>query len=870
MRDSLATKAFESADGSTGAPAMGRFVGQSVKRVEDQRLLTGNGKYVADVSPEGVTHATFFRSPYAHAKIISIDAADALAVPGVIAIYTGEDMVRLTNPFAPAASLANQYTPVFYGLAVDRVRHVGDPIAIVVATSRYIAEDAAELIDVEYEPLKSVVSHQEAADSSIEPIWPKAKSNVIYADTATYGNVEGAFATADRIVTETFTCHRISNQPMETRGAVADIDADSGEITYHAATQSAHLLRWVLSISTERESALESIKHLAKNRDRLKNFGSATKDFVKDKKDDLLKSDSAASVNQIRKDPSTLSHLGRTFINTLASRRFPRVVAQDVGGAFGSKGPVNREDVVLLAAALDLNTSIKWIEDRSENLADGGHAREEDMTISMAMSEDGTILGLKVDLVMDQGAYPAIPFNCGLFANMIKAMMPGPYRVGAFEMNMTVVASNKGRYVQYRGPWANETWVRERMLDVVAGELGLSPTELRLKNMFGPDTLPASMITGPDLDLDMTALATLTKAIEVADIDAFQTAQAEAREHGRYLGLGFATYHEAAPGPDNYWDAINPGVDAVLPERVDAVLDRSGKVSIKTQQLPHGQSHETTYAQLAADELGIAVEDVKLVWGDTDNTPFGLLGTGGSRGGPVGGGGVTFSSRQLRELILAEAADMMEASIDDLEIADGNIHVRGVPARGKSFADVAEAVTSKGAAASDDNTFETHVVYARASNGGWACSTHVCWVDVDLETGFVTIPRYAVVEDCGEMINPAVVEGQIRGGVAQGIGAVFYEKATYDESGNFQASTYMDYLIPTTMEIPEIEIHHIETPASVEADYRGVGEGGMIGSPPAISNAVEDALSHLGVRITEQHLPPTRILELAGIIEADA
>ena len=561
--------------------------------------------------------------------------------------------------------------------------------------------------------------------------------------------------------------------------------------------------------------------------------------------------------------------MGRAFINTLGSRRYPRVVAKDVGGAFGSKGVVNREDVVLLAAALDLNRSVKWIEDRSENLADGGQAREEDMTISVAAKRDGTILGFRVDLVMDQGAYPAVPFNCGLFANMIKAMLPGPYRLEAFEMKMKVVASNKGRYLQYRGPWANETWVRERMLDIVARELGISPTDLRQKNMFGPDDLPGKMITGPDLDEDMTAAATLAKAIEVADLPAFELAQAKALANGRHLGIGFATYHEAAPGPDNFWEAVNPGSDAFLPERVDAVLGRDGTVSIKTQQLPHGQSHETTYSQLAADELGIAIEDVTLIYGDTDNTPFGLLGTGGSRGGPVGGGGVTFSSRQLRELILHEAADLMEASVDDLDIVDGKIHVRGVPALSKSFADVAQAVIGRGQAASTANAIETHVVYSNAGNGGWACSTHVCWVDVDLETGFVTIPRYVVVEDCGQMINPAIVEGQIRGGVAQGIGAVFYEKTMYDDSANFQSSTFMDYLIPTAMEIPEIEIFHIETPASVEADFRGVGEGGMIGSPPAINNAVENALAHLGVRITEQHLPPTRILELAGVIESE-
>jgi carbon-monoxide dehydrogenase large subunit len=331
--------------------------------------------------------------------------------------------------------------------------------------------------------------------------------------------------------------------------------------------------------------------------------------------------------------------------------------------------------------------------------------------------------------------------------------------------------------------------------------------------------------------------------------------QAAAKAEGRCLGIGIASYHEAAPGPPNYWLSVNPLGDILLQEEVQAAVQPGGSITIITPQMPHGQSHETTYAQVAADQLGVGVDDITLVYGDTSKTPFSFIGTGGSRGGPVGGGAVRKASRSLREQVLNQAADLLEASVADLEIIDGNIHVAGVPGRGISYADVA--------AHAAPGSLDVTESYRSSGDGGWSTATHVCWVDVDLDTGKVSIPRYLVVEDCGPIINPAIVDGQVRGGIAQGVGAVLYERAIYDEDANFQSSTYMDYLIPTAMEIPEVEVHHIETLSPGENDYRGVGEGGMIGAPAAITNAIENAL---GVTITEQYLPPTRILELAGII----
>jgi carbon-monoxide dehydrogenase large subunit len=470
---------------------------------------------------------------------------------------------------------------------------------------------------------------------------------------------------------------------------------------------------------------------------------------------------------------------------------------------------------------------------------------------------------------MDQGAYGAFPVGAAMFTRVMKTMMPGPYRLPAFRFEATVTASNKATYCAYRGPWAVETWVRERLLDVAARELGIGRDEIRLRNMVTPAELPVAMITGPELDVRMSARATLETALSRADVETWPERQRAARDEGKILGLGFATYIEAAPGPPGFTSYVMPGMggSAVGGEPARVVLEEEGTVAVVTQQMPHGQGHETTLAQVAADEIGVPLEQVRVRYGDTAITPFGLMGTGGSRSAPFAGGAVMFGARALRDRILDVSADLLEAAREDLEITDGAVHVRGVPAVALSLVDVAAR-----AARVDPHRFPGEAIRATAEwdggEGGWAQATHVCWVEVDVHTGRVQIPRYLVVEDCGELINPHVVDGQIAGGVAQGVGAVLYEKTVYDDQAQILTGTLMDYLIPTAAEIPDIEIHHIQTPSAIEANFRGVGEGGMVASPPAITSAIEDALGHLGVRITEQHLPPTRILELIGAIEA--
>jgi aerobic carbon-monoxide dehydrogenase large subunit len=846
------------------------LVGQSVQRVEDDRLLTGNGKYVGDVQPTGVLHAAFVRSPLAHATITSIDVSAARRAPGVVRVITGAEMEEMTHPFPPFLMLPGSYTPLYYALSSDKVRMVGDPVAIVIAESRHLAEDAVELVDVDYAPLPSVATIAEGLSTTTEPLWAKAKSNIIMDHTDTFGDVDAVFAAADRIITERFECQRQSNQPMETRGSVVEVDPATGHLTIHNATQSSHMLRWIVAALTDKQPLTTSVKAVVTNKDRRRSFVAGAKEFLGANADALKGQDNAGPIAQFKKDRSFLKHMNKIGLGLLGKGTYPTVKAQDIGGGFGAKGAISREDVALAAAAIAIGRSVQWIEDRTENLMDGGQAREEHMTVTFAVDHDGTFRGMKVDMVIDQGAYPGFPIGAPFIAKMIKVMLPGPYKWEAFELRTRIVTTNKGKYIPYRGPWANETWARERMVDVVARSLNMTPAALRIKNMISDADMPTAMITGPMIDETMSTRKTLDRAIELIDFEQFEKNREAARASGHYWGLGIATYHEAAPGPPGYWDAVHPGAGMMTPERAYTTIEVDGSVKIYTQQMPHGQSHETTYAQVAADELGVRLEDITLVYGNTDRTPFGIAGTGGSRGGPIGGGVVRSTAREVRRQVVELAATMLEANVDDIEIVDGNIHVAGVPARGVSFAEVAMRAAADGARGEKYATpFEASDSYDGAGDGGWSVATHVCIVDVDLNTGKVRFPRYLVVEDCGPIINPAIVDGQVRGGVAQGIGAVLYERTTYDEDANLQSATYMDYLIPTAMEIPEIEVHHLETLSPGENDFRGVGEGGMIGAPAAITNAIEDALSPFNARVTTQYLPPTKILELAGVIAVE-
>ncbi|MBX6376976.1 MAG: xanthine dehydrogenase family protein [Clostridia bacterium] len=747
-------------------------------------------------------HAAFVRSPHPHARIRGIDVRAALDLPGVVAVLTAADLRAICKPMRPPA-LEGMKPPTYEPLAGDKVRFVGDPVALVVAEDRYVAEDGRDRVVVDYEPLPAVANMEQALDPARPPLFEEMGDNVLYHRSFSYGDPDGAFAQADRVVRETFRQHRYANVPMETRGGIAAYDPASGELTYYAATQAHHALRY---------------------------------------------------------------HIANLIGQPMESMR---VVTHDVGGAFGQKWTVYREDVALCAASRLLGRPVKWIEDRVENLTAAGQAREETLEVEAAVKNDGTLLALRVRMTMDQGAYPLVALPSPLFTNIVRVMLPSAYRIHHYAFDATILCTNKAPYIAYRGPWEVETWVRERLLDIIARELGLDPVDIRRKNLYTREELPTRMVTGPTLDR-ITARETLERAVELAGYEAFRQEQRRARAEGRYLGLGVATFIEAAPGPPDYRPAIGFGK---VVERAEVRLEPNGHLTVYTGQAPHGQGHETTLAQVAAQEMGVPFEHVRVVWGDTRMTPFNLSGTGGSRAATFANGAVLHATRKLKEKVAAVAAHLLEAHPDDLEFVDASVRVKGAPGSALPLAQVAaRAYTGMAgllAAGIDPNL---HAGYDfDGGEGGWTQGTHVCAVEVDLETGQVKILRYLAVDDCGTVINPNIVEGQIRGGVAQGIGGVLYEHAAYDEDGQFLAGTLMDYLVPTAMEIPPIEVDHgVQTPPVSPVNFRGVGEGGAIVAPAALTNAIEDALAPLGVRITEQYLPPSRILELAGVIEAPA
>ena len=766
-----------------------RYTGTSVKRSEDPRILTGAGRYVDDVKLPGLLHAAFVRSPLAHARVLAVDASAAEALPGVVAVLTGADLdamtVRGPDPVLAFIGLGGS-GPDYSLLATDKVRFVGDPVAVVIAESRYRAEDGCELVEVDYDDLPPVASAASALDPGSTPVFADLGSNIIAPHRRSeFGDVAGAFAAADRVAEFHLDVHRHQNVPMEGRGIVASPDADSGLLTIYASTQSVQLTRKAIA-------------------DRL-----------------------GLEAEKVR------------------------VLAGDIGGSFGLKIGASREELAVAAASWSLGRPVKWIEDRSENLTASGQAREESFDVRAAVSNDGDLLGLDVSMMIDTGSYPVAG---GIVPATIQMMLPGPYKLAALGFESTAVTTNKASYISYRGPWASETFVRERVLDLLARDLGLDPFEIRLRNVAPRTTPPFTMITGRPL-VGVTTRESLERVAQMVDVPAFRRRQAAERARGRYLGIGVATFIEAAPGPRM------PGAPSVMGrESMRLRLADDGVLTLFTGQMPHGQSHQTTLAQIAADEFGVPFEQVRVIVGDSDVVPFAL--TGGSRSATMAGGVTLHGARQLKARVLDFAALLMEASARDLEISDGQVVVRGDPDSAIGVAEVARQAASGAFGADVDTNLEVEASFD-GGESGWSGGSHCAIVEVDVETGIVKIERYVAAEDCGELINPAVVEGQIRGGIAQGIGAVLLERSAYDQDGNYQSATFMDYLLPTACEIPRIEIEHLETvPLDADVNFRGVGEGGMIVAPPTVVNAIEDALAPFGVRIYEQHLPPARILEL--------
>jgi aerobic carbon-monoxide dehydrogenase large subunit len=762
-----------------------RYAGSRVQRVEDARLLTGAGTFVDDVTRPGMLHACFVRSPHPRARILSVNASAALALPGVHAVFTADDLNGdVAEAWYTGTGSAVPDTPR-PPLAVGQARFAGDIVALVVADSRYLAEDAAGLVDVDYEPLPAAADHAtaRAAEALVHEAYPGNLAGELAGPPPE--TIADAYADAAHVVSETIREQAQGAVPMETRGLVAEWSRGSGELTVWAATQAPH---------------------------------------------------------EVRMFAARLLAIPEHSV---------RVITRDVGGGFGQKVVPLREDICVLLAARRLAAAVKWIEDRQENLQSAGTARHEHGTARLAFDEEGTLLAASLDHVQDVGAYPTPwPVMTGAATGMI---FPGPYRVAKGTFSHASVFSNTSGRIAYRGPWAFETLAREVTLDIAARRMAVDPAELRRRNLLRRDEMPYSSPTGMPYD-HMDPLETLERALAVLDYDAFRKEQAAARGRGRYLGVGISCYAEPT----------TPSFGVYATEGATIRIEPSGKVNVYVAGGSSGNSLETTAVQLAADALGADIEDVHTIQGDTAVTPFGA-GTGGSRSGSMIAGAVGATAGELRAKLARLAAHKLEASEADIELAHSRAGVKGDPEAGVSFAELADIAYFQPYALPPGMApgLEASARYAATGIGLWACATHVCTCEVDVVTGKVTLLRYIVGEDCGHMINPAVVEGQIAGGVVQGIGGALLEELAYDDDGNPLATTFMDYLLPTAADVPLIEYAHVETaPGPGPGGYKGVGEGGAIGSPPAVANAVADALVPFGVTITRLPLTPAAIVAL--------
>jgi carbon-monoxide dehydrogenase large subunit len=774
-----------------------KLFGASVPRREDPRLLRGEGRFVDDMKLPGMLYAAFVRSPYAHARVLAIRAEEAARRPGVFRVFTFADLERWMKPLPlfgaipPGLAARVEVTMKQVGqlaMARDVVRHVGEIVAMVVADSRALAEDAAELVEVDYDPLPTVVDMVAGGEPGAPVIHEAWGDNVALRFKTGFGDATAALKAAAVRVRERFYVQRYVGMPMETRGVLAQWDVRDGTLTTWNGTQVVHFVQQGL-----------------------------------------------------------VAALG------LPAHKI-RVIAPDVGGGFGTKANGYPEDLLIPAAAIACRRPVKWTEDRREHMLASAHARHQVHDIELGASRDGTMLALRDRIWVDLGAYNSwgivLPYNT-------VAHLLGPHRVPALEVECRGVVTNKTPNAPYRGAGRPETvYAMDRIVDCLARELRMDPAELRRRNYLSAADLPYELDIpyrdGNRLVYDSGDFrANLDTALDAIGYDGLRAEQAVVREQGILRGLGISGYVEGT--------AIGPYEGATV--RMDA----SGRAIVATGACSQGQGHETSFAQVAADVLGIPLDWVTVVGGDTAAIPFGV-GTFASRSAVNAGSSIFDAAGKVRDKLTAAAAALLEAAPGDVEIVDGMASVRGAPASSVPLERVIRSALPTFAKPGPVTADFEATVYHHQPTVTYTSAVHVAHVEVDPGTGAVRLLRYMVAHDCGKLINPMIVEGQIHGGVAQGVGGGLLEEMVYDEQGQLLTGTFMDYLVPTAMELPAIETVHLEYPSPRNPlGIKGIGEGGAISPPAAIANAVEDALAHLGVRVTRAPLGPDTVL---GLIRA--
>ena len=775
------------------------FIGRSLPRREDRRLLTGRGQFIADFELPRMLHAVFVRSPLAHARIKAVDLTRAAAAPGVIAALSGPELAQLLPPVSDTQlALPSKWTtqvqhkfinPQQPLLAHDKVRHVGEAVAVIVAETRYAAEDAAQLVELDLDPLPAVLDLDASLGAGSPIVHDRFGTNLIGSFTVAKGDIERAMARAPHRLKRRFHHHRYAAMPMECRGVVGLHDSRTDTLTIWSSTQVVH---WV------------------------------------------------------RREAAAVLQLPEARI---------RCVALDVGGGFGVKGHVYPEDLLIPFLARRLGRPVQWIEDRREHLICSCHSRDQIHDVEVGFDDEGRILALRDSFAVDGGAWN--PIGAGVVYNTA-AHLPGPYKIGAMAIEARIAATNKTPNAPYRGAGRPEAaFAMERIVDIVAGELGLEPAEVRLRNMIRDDEMPYA-IGMPYRDGEPIVYdggdypAALEKALEaVGGLSAFRERQRAARDDGRLLGLGLGCYVEGT--------GVGPFESALVR------IESSGKIYVTSGACPQGQGMETIFAQVVADAWNVHPDDVVISLADTAGIAIGF-GTIASRTTVTLSAAIHGASEKLRTKVFAIAANLLECGPADLELRNGRVGIVGVPGVDVTLAKVAQAARpgwDHGRPAGLDAGLE-ETYYFEPPTVTWSYAVHAAVVEVDAETGHVRIENYAITHDCGVVVNPMLVEGQVVGGAVQGIGGALFEHIHYDATGQPLTTTLAEYMLPTAGEMPRLQLAHQHSPSPRNPfGVKGVGEGGPIAPPAAIANAVADALRPLKVEFNETPIAPHQIVEAA-------
>jgi carbon-monoxide dehydrogenase large subunit len=767
-------------------------MGHSVKRKEDARFIHGKGNYVDDVKLPGMLTMVMVRSPYAYAKIKSINKEKALAIPGVLAVITGYDLAQYNLHWMPTLLSDTQMV-----LPTDTVMHQSQEVCAVIATDRYIAVDGAEAVEVEYEPMQAIVDPFKALDKDAPLLRPDKKgqkdNHIYHWERGDRAKTDEVISKADVVVKERIYLPRIHVASIETCGCVASYDKDTHKMLIYMTSQAPHAIRTILAL--------------------------------------------------------VAGHVG-------LSEEKIRIISPDIGGGFGGKVPVYPGYVVAIAASFLIGKPVKWIEDRSENLVNG-FARDYHMDCELAATKEGKIQAFKVKTLADHG-YTDSSANPSKYPTGMFSICTGSYDYAHAFAELDAVYTNKAPGgVAYRCSFRVTEAVHaiERMVDKLAAKIGKDPAQLRLENFIKKDQFPYASPLGWHYDSGDYE-ATLHKAMEMIGYADYKKEQAEKRKQGKLMGIGICTFTEVVgAGPSKDFDILG----IAMFDSAEIRVHPTGKVLARFGTKSQGQGHETTYAQIVAEELGIPYDQVEVEEGDTDTAPYGL-GTYGSRSTPTGAAAAAMAARKIRDKGKKIAAYLLEVSEEDIEWEVGKYFVKGAPEKSKTIQDVAFAAYTNFPLGMEPGFEATH--YYDPPNMTFPNGAYICVVEVEKETGQIDVKRFVAIDDCGNIINPMIVEGQVHGGLTQGIAPAMYEGIEYDDEGNVLNGTFMDYLVPTAVESPHWETGHTITPSPHHPlGAKGVAESPTVGAPPAIANAIIDALSPLGIKHLDIPITPAKVWE---------